>query len=72
MKPADAIVAGTSGAATLLGLGDVGRIAAGYRADLVVVDGDPLTDIARLESPAMVIKGGVVYVPPIWLSDGGG
>ena len=71
MKPADAIIAGTTGAATLLGLSDVGRIAKGYRADLVVIDGDPLADITRVEKPAMVIKGGVVYVEPRWISDTG-
>ncbi len=62
MAPMDAIVAGTSGAAALLGLDDVGVVEPGRAADLVVVDGDPLADIERLESPSMVIKGGVVYL----------
>jgi imidazolonepropionase-like amidohydrolase len=66
MKPMDAIVAGTSAAAELVGRSDVGRIAEGLLADLVVVDGDPLGDIAVVEKPAMVVKGGVVYVPPTW------
>jgi imidazolonepropionase-like amidohydrolase len=66
MKPMDAIVAGTSAAAELLGRKDVGRIAEGQLADLVVVEGDPLQAIDVVESPAMVVKGGVVYVPPRW------
>lgn len=65
MKPADAIVAGTTGAATLLGLSDVGRVEDGARADLVIVRGNPLDDIALLERPEGVIKGGVVYVHPL-------
>ena len=60
MAPMDAIVAGTSGGAQLLGLSDVGTVSAGHRADLVLVGGDPLTDIAVLESPVLVIQGGVV------------
>jgi imidazolonepropionase-like amidohydrolase len=35
-------------------------------ADLVVVEGDPLAEIAVVERPAMVVKAGVVYVPPRW------
>ena len=57
---------GTSAAAELLGRSDVGRIAQGLLADFVVVEGDPLREIAVVEKPAMVVKGGVVYVPPRW------
>ncbi len=62
MKPMDAIVAGTSAAARLLGLPDVGRVVPGMRADLVAVEGDPIERIERLEHPALVIKDGVVYL----------
>jgi imidazolonepropionase-like amidohydrolase len=49
MTPAQVLAATTSRAADLLGLGDtLGRLAPGYRADLVVVDGDPLTRLAEL------------------------
>lgn len=64
MKPMDAIVAGTSGAARLLGLSDVGVIQEGNHADLVLIEGNPLDDISKLERPDGVIKGGVVYVRP--------
>ena len=43
LTPAEALKSGTGSAAELLGLGDeIGRIAPGFVADLVVVDGDPL------------------------------
>lgn len=66
MKQMDAIVAATSAAAQLLGVDNVGRVEVGMLGDLVVVDGDPLEDITVLESPALVVKGGVVHVPPTW------
>jgi imidazolonepropionase-like amidohydrolase len=50
MTPAQSLVASTSSAADLLGLGDeLGRLAEGYRADLVLVDGGigDLTDLAN-------------------------
>jgi imidazolonepropionase-like amidohydrolase len=53
------IQAATSSAARLLGVdGDVGTIAVGMRADLLLVDGDPLADLARLAEPVMVVRGG--------------
>jgi imidazolonepropionase-like amidohydrolase len=61
MTPMAAIVAATSGAADLLGLDDVGHVAEGKLADLVVVDGDPLVDIDVLLAPIVVVKGGVVH-----------
>jgi imidazolonepropionase-like amidohydrolase len=55
----DAIRAGTSAAARLLGTdADVGTIEAGKLADLVLVDGDPVADLGRLEHPLMVLQGG--------------
>lgn len=65
MSPMDAIVAGTTEAAALLGRDDLGRVVEGAHADLVIVRGDPLTDITLLEVPAGVLKGGVLYVDPL-------
>lgn len=49
MTPAQVLVATTSSSAELLGLGGThGKLAPGYRADLVVVDGDPLGQLADL------------------------
>ena len=50
MTPLDAIIAGTSGAAELLEIHhDVGTIAIGKFADLCVINGNPLENIALLE-----------------------
>jgi len=58
-----AIVAATAGAARLLGVDDVsGTVERGARADLLVIDGDPLADLERLGRPTMVIQGGRVVV----------
>lgn len=56
----DVIQAATRNAAELLGLRDLGQIAPGFVADLVVVDGDPLADIRALERPVLVIQSGAV------------
>jgi imidazolonepropionase-like amidohydrolase len=62
MTPLQALRAATTGGAELLGWSDrVGSIEAGKLADLVAVDGDPLTDIAAVERVRFVMKGGVVY-----------
>jgi len=44
-SPADALRLGTEGGAACLGRGDLGRLAPGYRADLVVWPGDHLGDM---------------------------
>jgi imidazolonepropionase-like amidohydrolase len=62
MTPMQAIVAGTSSGATLLGLeAEMGTVAAGKRADLVAVRGDPLANIQILENVSFVMKDGVVF-----------
>ena len=59
MTPMEAIQAATRSAAEALDrTADVGAIAPGRYADLIAVDGNPLTDIRVLESVAIVIKGG--------------
>jgi imidazolonepropionase-like amidohydrolase len=63
MSPIDAIRMATVNAAELLGWSDkVGRLAAGYYADLIAVDVDPLADASELERVRWVMKGGIVYV----------
>ena len=62
MQPMQALVAGTKGGAELLGLdSDIGTIEPGKAADLVVVDGDPLSDISEIGRVSWVIRNGVVY-----------
>ena len=64
LRPADVIAMATTEAAAVLGVGAVtGRLAPGYEADLIVVDGDPLTDIAALARLRRVIARGRDYVP---------
>jgi imidazolonepropionase-like amidohydrolase len=59
--PIDAIRAGTSRAAELLGLGhEIGTVEVGKRADLVIVEGDPLDDLSRLSRPRLVMQAGRV------------
>jgi imidazolonepropionase-like amidohydrolase len=61
MTPAEAIRSATVVAAQLMGWADrVGRLAHGYAADLIAVDGDPLADVGVLADVRFVMKGGVV------------
>ncbi len=62
MPPMEAIKAATTSAADLLGLSDqVGSITKGKSADIVAVDGDPLTDIKTMKNMSFVMKEGKVY-----------
>ncbi|MEV4172824.1 amidohydrolase family protein [Nonomuraea sp. NPDC049709] len=59
LTPEEALTAATSVTARCFGLADRGRIAAGLRADLLLVDGDPTTDITATRAIAGVWRGGV-------------
>lgn len=62
MKPIDALKAGTSNDADLLGLANkIGTLEAGKLADIVAVPGDPLQNIRQTEHVFFVMKEGVVY-----------
>lgn len=64
LTPAQALqVATWNGAKYSRTLDDAGSIVPGKRADLVLVDGDPTTDIADIRKLALVIKGGRAYYP---------
>ncbi len=61
MKPIDAIQAATINAAELIGWPDkVGELSKGHFADLIAVQGDPLSDAKVLENVKFVMKGGMV------------
>jgi imidazolonepropionase-like amidohydrolase len=63
MSPQQALVATTSSAAELMGLGEeLGTLAPGTRADLVLVDGDPLEVATLRERVRQVWKDGVLVV----------
>ena len=55
-----ALVGATSRAADLLGRPDLGRIAVGATADLLLVDGDPLADVSNLRRVRSVYLGGAL------------
>ncbi len=58
LSPTDALAAATSMPARHFRLDDRGRIAPGLRADLVLVDGDPTTDITAVRRIAAIWKNG--------------
>ena len=60
--PVDAVVSATSLAAESVGMQDrIGTIAAGYEADVIALDGDPLADPTALGRVVFVMRGGRVY-----------
>jgi imidazolonepropionase-like amidohydrolase len=59
LTPVEALRAATSAAAELLGIADeTGAIAPGRRADLLLVDGDPLADVTALTRVQGVWRAG--------------
>lgn len=64
MPAAVALQSATVHAATVLGAADLGQIAPGFRADIVAVPGNPLSDIAATRTVAFVMKDGVVAKSP--------
>ena len=61
MTPMEIIVAGTKNAAIVCNLGSVlGTLEPGKIADILVIDGNPLKDLANLKKVRLVIKEGVV------------
>jgi imidazolonepropionase-like amidohydrolase len=62
LTPAEAIRTATAVPAEAMGLGaDLGTVEAGKLADLVVVDGNPLTAITDLRRTRVVVVGGVAH-----------
>ncbi len=58
LTPLDALKAATVNAAACLGKDEIGTIARGKRADLLLLDGNPLDDIRQLSSTAGVMVRG--------------
>jgi imidazolonepropionase-like amidohydrolase len=63
-RPDEVLAMATTEAAAALGVADItGRLAPGYEADLIVVHGNPLTDITVLSQLRRVIARGRDYLP---------
>ena len=65
LTPEQALQTATSGAARALGIESLsGRLSTGLSADILVLDGDPLTDLTALTRPVAVWARGVPVVMP--------
>lgn len=61
-SPMHVIMSATSVNAEAMGLaGEIGALAPGLQADIIAVDGNPLTDITSVRRVSFVMKGGKVY-----------
>ncbi len=62
MTPASVLQADLINGAKLLGWeGQMGELKAGFLADIIAVDGDPLKDISAVKRVKFVMKDGVIY-----------
>ncbi len=62
LAPADVLYNATLGSARVMKIdGITGSIAVGKRADLVLLDADPLRDIGAVRCAALVVKGGTMF-----------
>ena len=59
-SPRQALAAATSNPAEVFGWDDIGAVARGKRADLVVLGADPRTDVRHLRDVRQIVRAGVV------------
>ena len=60
LTPLEALKSATVHPARLLQLGDeIGQIRVGYKADMILVNGDPLADVSVVEHPVGVLRDGL-------------
>jgi imidazolonepropionase-like amidohydrolase len=76
MTPAEVLVAATSTSAALLAQSDLGSVAAGKRADFIVLDANPLDDITNTRQIDSVYLGGSAIdraaLSSQWVGEAGG
>jgi imidazolonepropionase-like amidohydrolase len=61
MTDREVLASATTGAAKVLGMeNEIGRLAPGYSADIIAVDGNPLADVTVLEKVDFVMVRGRV------------
>ena len=63
LTPLQVLRSATTNGARAMGRTDIGAVAPGKLADLVLLDADPLADVGNFSHADRVIKGGVVYEP---------
>jgi imidazolonepropionase-like amidohydrolase len=64
LTPLEVLRSATVGGARAMGMErEIGTVAAGKRADLVILDADPLADVANLARIDRVVRGGRVFAP---------
>ena len=62
IEPMSAMISANSLGAEAMGMGDqIGSITPGLQADIIALDGDPLTDITAVRRVVFVMRGGMVY-----------
>ena len=63
--PMEALVSAGKVAAEALDMADqLGRLAPGFEADIIALDGDPLEDLTAVQRVVFVMRGGIVYKWP--------
>jgi imidazolonepropionase-like amidohydrolase len=62
LSRAEALAAATSASGRYLGLADLGQVKIGFRADLLLLGGNPLDDLRHLRNPILVMKQGEIVV----------
>jgi len=70
MTTEEALAASTRLPSEMIGVADqIGTVELGKRADLVILEENPLLDIRALTSPAWVVKDGEARTPEGWMAD---
>jgi imidazolonepropionase-like amidohydrolase len=72
MTPIEALQTATVVPAKVMGLDrESGSLVAGKRADLVILDGNPLDDISQVRRVHAVVAAGRMFLPgPLWKTAG--
>lgn len=69
LSPTEALQMATSNPAKMMGISDrVGTVEVGKEADLMIVRGDPLTDLSALWTVAWTVNDGVMHSPEEWMA----